>query len=214
MIGDRGNIAGRVWHKVIGMEEIGLTRRNQAGGARLDIVPAHMRHFDRRIGHFDPAHFAADPVEPCGHAEFDPARGQQLHADANPQKRHAADLNTLCHRLDQAGDSTQCLDTGTKRADAGQHDAIGGAHHVRIGGDHYTLATRHPQGIGDRPQVARAIIDQRGDLSHPTDPWWTARHRPCAGRSPLPGAWPGQTPCRYPRSHGGCCCHKDKRCAA
>ncbi len=215
MVGHGQRMVPVIGDEVIGMEEIGLARFQQRSlGADEDIVPAHVGDLDRGIGPLDQPHLAADPVQPRGHAMLHPARGEQLHADTDAQERRGADQHALGHCLDQVGDRPQPFGAGPETADTGQDNAIGGADHVRIGGDLHALGPGGLQRICHRVKIARAVIDQRENLSHRADPWSTGSPRPCADRAPPPGASPGQSPCRCLRRYGGCWCRKAVRCAA
>ncbi len=86
---------------MVRMEEIGLAflqqmmRRRMAGQG--NIVPPHMRYFNRGIGLFDPADLALDPAKTRRCAMFQPARRQQLHPHANAQKWRSANFDPLGH---------------------------------------------------------------------------------------------------------------------
>ncbi len=130
---------------MIGMEEIGLARLEQFGAIavlhRLHVVPAHMRHLDRRIGALDQPDIAGDPAEARAFAIFEPARGEQLHADADAEERHAVRQHALFQRLDQARRSRSALQRRCwNDADAGQHDPLRAAHEVGIRRHRHMLA--------------------------------------------------------------------------
>ena len=63
-----------------------------------------------------------------------PARGHQLHADANAKERAAAAAHRFLERLDHAGDAIEAAPAIGEGADAGQDDMIGG-------GDDFRAAT-------------------------------------------------------------------------
>ncbi|MNL17768.1 hypothetical protein D3C87_1388830 [compost metagenome] len=175
----RGNRVRRVVGlQMIGVDEIGV----QAIGARLDTleqrvgpghrngVPAHMRDFQCRVGGGDLFHGAGDPAQALGHHLFAAFAGQQLHADANAQERHAALDDALVQHLDHAGHGLKARHAIGKGADTGQHDAVGRADHIGVcgHGDDVTLAAfgGDPlKGLGGGAQIARAIVDN-GNRTH------------------------------------------------
>ena len=63
-----------------------------------------MRHFDCRIGLLNQAHFAADPIEAWRSAMLQPTCGEQLHPDANAEKRRSAHVHAFRHRIHQTID--------------------------------------------------------------------------------------------------------------
>ena len=82
--------------KWIAVDEIGVgarrrARRSTGCAARgMQLVPAHMRDLERRVGGLDRHHLAVDPAEPVDGLELAAALGHQLHADADAEKRPAA----------------------------------------------------------------------------------------------------------------------------
>ena len=97
-------------------------------------------------------------------AEFAPHRRQQLHADTDAQERRAALDHLFPQRFDHAGHRGQALHAIGKGAHARQHDALGRAHLVRVGGGDDLVAVRFGsarQGPRRRGEIAGAIIDQR-----------------------------------------------------
>ena len=140
--GDHGaTMAGRRQHivsvKGIAVQKVGLACRDQrVWGCWDDIVPAHMRNFDRRVGGFNQAHSAFDPAEPCVTAMFFACLGHQLHADANAQKGLGAGAGRFIQGVDHAGNGGQRTHAMGERADAGQDDPVGARHHIGVGLTH------------------------------------------------------------------------------
>src|SRR5690554_402807 len=193
---------------MVGVEEVGLAFFDQAGAivvrSGTHLVPAHVRNFYRRISRFYLADFAGNPVEPGRDGVFVALCGEQLHAHADAEERHTAVQNTRMKRFNQALNTPETVRTGLERADTGQNDAPSTAYHVRISREHDALRAGGDEGVVDRVEVARAVIDQRDGFSHRADPWSRAPFRPCARRARRPGAWPARSPCRSPRRRGGC----------
>ena len=171
VIGHGGDRVPIVRGEVIGVEEIGLTRFDQRGvGRDLHVVPAHVRDLDRGIGPLDQTHFAADPAKAGGGAMLNPAVGQKLHSHADAQERCAADDHPLAQRLFQMRDRAQAFGAGLEAAHAGQDDPVRRADHIGIGSDSDALRASSFQGIGDRVEVARAVVDESKDFTHVPSP--------------------------------------------
>ncbi len=100
-------------------------------------VPAHMRDLERGVVGHDQRDIARESSRaPASTIVFEPARGQQLHADADAEERAAAlALHDLLQRLDHAGHGVEAAPAIGEGADARQHDPVGGAHLLRIAGD-------------------------------------------------------------------------------
>ena len=112
----------------------------------------------------DLLHVAGDPAKTLGHRLLQPALRHQLHADADAEERPRLGDRHLLDRLPHAGDGMQARRAVGIGADAGQHDAVGGAHALRIGGQvdlggDAGLARGALEGLGGRAQIARAVVD-------------------------------------------------------
>ena len=93
-----------------------------------------------------------------------PRRGQQLHADADAEERPRPAVHGLVQRIDQAGNGVEAALAVGESADARQHDAVGPAHDLGVGGEHdvragATLARGALQGLDRGMEVARTVID-------------------------------------------------------
>ena len=123
VIGERENIRRIIGCEVVGMEEIGLARIHHrvlfSMRHERDIVPAHMRDLDARIGRFDKPHLAINPAQPRRLAMLQSAIGKQLHPDTNAKERRAAHVNTLGHGLDHTGQCAKPFGTSLEAADTG-----------------------------------------------------------------------------------------------
>ncbi len=91
------------------------------------------------------------------------ARRHELRADANAEERPASLAHRLVHRLDHAGNAVEPAAAVRERADARQHDMIGGEHLLGPSGDaHLTtqagLARGALEGFPRRVQIAGAIV--------------------------------------------------------
>ena len=123
--------------EMVGMHEIGVIAGVDAvehgvRGVQHQIVPAHVRHFQRRIVGRDRHDLTADPVQPVGVAVLAAQRCHQLHADTDAQEGPRLDLDRLAQGRQQAGMAAQFFPAGRKGAVAGQHDAVGACHHVGV----------------------------------------------------------------------------------
>ncbi len=195
VVGHRRHVMAVLGHEVIGMQEIGLAGFDQRGvGGGDHVVPAHVGDLDRGVGPLDQPHLAADPAQSRGDAVLHAAIRQQLHAHADAQERRTADQHPFGHRLDHVRDRAQAIGAGAEAADAGQDDPVGRADDFGIGGQGDVFSPGGLQGIGDRMQIARAVIDQGQNFSHRAGPWLTGPPRPCADQAPPRCASPGQSP--------------------
>ncbi len=146
--------------------------------AGVERVPAHVRNLQLRIGRRDAVDLAGNPTQALDHLVFAAALRHQLHADADAEERPALATHRFLERLDHALDRIESAAAIRKRADAGQHDAVGPAHRVRVSGHHDRLvasglARRTLERLGGRMQVARAVIDDRHGHGRP--PGWGNR---------------------------------------
>src|SRR5262245_14056527 len=131
---------------------------------RIKCVPAHVRDLQARIGRRDAVDLAWDPAEPFDQFVFAPARGHELHADADAEERPALLANPQIERLHHAGNRIEAAPAVRERTDAGQHHAIGAGDLVRIAGHHDRLlvpafARRTLERLGGRMQIAGAVVD-------------------------------------------------------
>src|SRR6478609_6518508 len=67
--------------------------------AELQLIPAHMRDFERRIARRERPDLALDPAQSVDGLEFAAAFGQELHADANAEERSPIAQHDLAQRL-------------------------------------------------------------------------------------------------------------------
>ena len=72
--------------------------------------------------------------KPARHGLFQPALGHQLHADADAEERPRRWRRPFLDRLDHARHGVEPGAAVGIGADARQHDAVGGAHALGIGG--------------------------------------------------------------------------------
>src|SRR6185437_9235836 len=141
------------------------------------LVPAHMRHLELGICRRYRSDLAAQPAEARGDGELTTALGHELHADADAEERSAPPAHRLVERFLHARYRGEAAPAIGESADAGQHDALGGAH---ILGVVRHLDRRRDAGIPSRPlerlggraQIAGAVIDDdRGrDRAHHMPP--------------------------------------------
>ena len=94
--------------EMIAVDKIGMGAGLDPGEQRMgsplgELVPSHMRDFERWIGGFDRNHLAADPTEALGGLEFPAAIRHQLHADADPEKWAAAGEHGLLEGIFEPG---------------------------------------------------------------------------------------------------------------
>jgi hypothetical protein len=87
--------------------------------------------------------------------------GEQLHTDANAEKRRSFQPNALLHRGGHAINGAQSLHTMRKGAYAGQNNTVRRGNDSGISGHANVGRARRLQGIMHRMQIARAIINQR-----------------------------------------------------
>ena len=145
---------------------------------RGERVPAHVGNLQVGVARGDAVDLAGNPAQSFAHPIFAAALGHQLHADADAEERPALATHRFLERLDHALDRIESAAAIRKRADAGQHDAVGPAHRVRVSGHHDRLvasglARRTLERFRGRMQVARAVIDDRHGHGRP--PGWGNR---------------------------------------
>ena len=98
-------------------------------------VPAHMRDTQAAALRVDGLDIAVDPAEPRRDLVFKPPRRQQLHADADPEKRPRFVAHGLGHRGDHAGHGVEAGAAVGESADTRQNDAVRAENLVRIARD-------------------------------------------------------------------------------
>ena len=133
------------------------------------IVPAHVRHLQPRVGRNDPFDPAADPAETRGRAVFQAFVGQHLHPHADPQERHAAAADGLGQCLHHAGHGVKGRPARRKGTVARQDDPVRPRDRRGIRGDDDLgahLASRQRHGLFRGMQVAAVIVDQRDAHRH------------------------------------------------
>ena len=152
------------------MHEIGVIAgcqsiKDRVGLPQRQVVPAHVRHLQRRIFGRDRLDLSADPAEPGRDRVFVATVGQHLHADADPHERHPAPPHRLVQRLAQAVPGVERRAAGRERAVAGQHDPVGPRNRVRVGRHldrrHARIAAHQGKGLFRRMKVAAAVVDQQ-----------------------------------------------------
>ena len=125
-----------------GMDEIGVIAGGKTGQHRMgcindQIIPAHMRDFERRVGRSNPGHLPPDPVKAGGWFVFVALRGQHLHADTDPKKGDGAPFDCVGNRPGQPRHRVQSGPAGRKGPVARQHDPGGAGDGIGVRGDHY-----------------------------------------------------------------------------
>ena len=129
-----GQPVGRVGYlEMVGMHEIGVIAGLDAVQHRVavidhQIVPAHMWHFQRRVGRGDFHHLAGDPVKSLGILVLATPCGHHLHAHTDAKEGAGAGGDGLFDRLKEPTISPERLATGGKSTVAGQHDPVGAGH--------------------------------------------------------------------------------------
>ena len=153
-----------------GMHEIGMIAGRDGAQHRMvgpiddQIVPAHMRHLQRRVGGHQRHDLTRNPAEALIGAVLEPAAGHQLHADADAEERARAGDRHLFQRLAQIGDFCHTGQHRRERALAGQRHAVGAAHRLRIVGDGDgdiapAIGGRALESLGRGAEIARPGID-------------------------------------------------------
>src|SRR3546814_17236689 len=93
--------------------------------------------------------------------------------DANAEERPALADHGLLKRVFHARKRAQRRRALAERAHSGKDDAVCGSHLFRCAGGHHIDGAR-PGGdgkrVGDRAEIASAIIDERDLFSHQSDP--------------------------------------------
>jgi len=130
----------------------------------VNRVPADLRDFQRRVGRLHLLHVAGDPAESSRDRLFQASLGHQLHADADAEERTAVPDRDLLDRLDHARHRVEPGAAVGIGAHAWQHDAVGAAHPIGIGGQldlgaHAAFARGAFERLGGRAQIARAVVD-------------------------------------------------------
>ena len=92
---------------------------------------------------------------------FEPARGHELHADANSKEGFAAGNHLLLQSFAHAGNGHETGMAILEGANTGQHNALGPAHLIGIRGNCNlpAAACRALEGFQGGMQIAGAIID-------------------------------------------------------
>ncbi len=179
--------------EVVGVHKIGVIPGGDPVQNRVrvrddQVVPAHVGHFECLVFGFDFNDFAADPVQPFGVLVLAPPAGHQLHSDANPQERAPFDLDRFYHGLVKPACAGQRRVASRKRPVAGQHDAVGPRHDVRVRGDHnfagVDLAGHPLERFVGRVQVAALVVDDRCEHGATTPLWSRGCRRICGDRPP------------------------------
>ena len=128
-------------------------------------VPAHLRDLQfRRNGTLHRDHAAAQKAEAVMLAEFIALVKEQLHSEADPEKRLAA-FGFRQHRPVQAG-GTQLVDGIPEGADARQNDTVRPANLLRIG-RHACFQSKAQQRAAQGEEVSHPVIHDR---DHPSTP--------------------------------------------
>ena len=171
---------------------------NSVVRAHLKRVPAHMRHFEWWC-HIQRIDRSCKPTQPlvlaalCAGGTHD-CMPTQMPRNGRPSSTTRAS-SAACSPLIAA----RPLRAIAKGADTGQNDMVGACHNIRIARNIEPAIRRTARkGFFCRPQISRPIVNNSNihvpvappapPISCPTHPWWTARHRICAGRFQWPRA--------------------------
>ena len=157
------------------------------------LVPAHVRDLQRRIGGSDARDLAADPAQARRGRRARGRVGQELHADADAEERPPLLEDGAAQRLDHARHGVEPAPAVGEGADAGQHDVVGAQDVRGVGGDldlgvEAGLADGPLERLGRRAQVARAVVDD-GDAhraSSAASSGWRSKKRRSAASAPSP----------------------------
>ncbi len=136
----------------------------------VEVVPAHVRNFQRGIGRGDGADLAGNPAEAIGDFELEAAARHQLHADADAEEWAAIVADGAGQGFCQAGHCEQSALAVGVGADARQDDAIGGrdVFGARCHEDlrrRFALSRGALESLCSRMQIAGAVVDD-GDALH------------------------------------------------
>src|SRR6267143_2611527 len=150
--------------QMIAVDEVEIVARIDPGEQRRgtrerDLVPADVRDAMVLAGRLEPADFTVDPAQALRQAALVASRREQLHTEADAEKRNPADHRLLTQDPVEAALS-DVADAVAEGADAGQHDVrrvldvLGAVGHAR------TAAA-----LFDRPrhrvEVPHSIVDHR-----------------------------------------------------
>src|SRR5215831_2705924 len=133
-----GNEVGGVGEtEMVAMDKIRMSARREPdeqrmARSRVELVPPHMRDFERPIARLDRYHLSANPAKSLDGLEFSAPVGHQLHSDADPEKRSSASDHRLVQRRLEAGDCREPAPAIGKGADAGQDNPIGAGNGPRV----------------------------------------------------------------------------------
>src|SRR6516165_9730250 len=149
-------------------------------------IPSHMRYLQRGVARGDPIDFASNPAQSLDHLVLAAALGEELHTDADAEKRPAFAANRLFERIDHAGHGIKATAAVGESSHSGQNNSVGARHDIRIARDQDRLTRpgvmrRSLKGFGRGMQVARAVVND-GD---------THRCAPGSGKSPMTSDCPG-----------------------
>src|SRR5215208_622704 len=167
----------------IGMQTLRSHRDAVEQRMRLDDierVPAHVRDFQVGIVRCDAADVARDPAQSFRDFVFTAALRHQLHADADAKERPAIAAHAVIECIYHTRNSVEAAPAIRKRADAGQHHAVGARHLIGIAGHHNGLimtdvVRRALERLGGGMQIPGAVIDNRH----------THRGAPASGNKPM-----------------------------
>src|SRR6516162_9587626 len=145
-----------------------------------------MRYLQRGVARGDPIDFASNPAQSLDHLVLAAALGEELHTDADAEKRPAFAANRLFERIDHAGHGIKATAAVGESSHSGQNNSVGARHDIRIARDQDRLTRpgvmrRSLKGFGRGMQVARAVVND-GD---------THRCAPGSGKSPMTSDCPG-----------------------
>jgi hypothetical protein len=101
-------------------------------------------------------HPTAEESETGDGAELLALLEEELQAETDAEERRAAE-HDLAHRLDETA-VAEVLHAGTERADAGQHDAIGGKDPSSVA-RHLDGSPRARETLLDAAEVAHPVVD-------------------------------------------------------
>ena len=146
-----------------------------AGVVKFQVVPAHMGDFEAGVVRLEGRNLAGHPAEARRLAMLQAAVGEQLHADADAEKRHSARRHRFRQRFNH---TVHCIQPATAVGEGAlprQHDMARPGDPVGIAGRHDRQPAAGLAGHADerllrRTQIAGAIVDDGDAVSHRLPP--------------------------------------------
>ena len=127
-----------------------------------DLVPAHVRHLEAARAPVEPDHAGVEPPEPLVRAVLGAVPGEQLHAEADAEKRLPLLDHLALEHVHQAA-RVEVRHRVAERADTRENDALRRVYFTGIRGHHRLLA-EVLEGVVDRPDVPHPVIDDRDHM--------------------------------------------------